>query len=352
MVYAVCMALGIERANRPLLSLFHAARALPWLCAATLLAACGNKDGGDDNTGSEANAILTDENNYQSTTRLTMSTLEVAADTDVEVCWDQVTTDLLCHELTPKRDVDHVSLLRFKDMPESEVEGQLASGQLSMPDINGYFEYETDHDVTCVKLSAMGLYGTKINVGEDFVADNDFTYVLLAAKGTTPGVGTQSMTFVKPTSSSDATTANVPEGCDVLKFTADLQSAKKVSIPAEGPWLLDWSKMKHDATGNDIAFESIDSVLLGFYEGMTVGEIQSKIKDLELIATTLWEVEISGEQSVDLADTKERTDSGKAGDRFPGFTSTDGVWLVGLMCSSCQSPAPVALAVLDPQGGD
>ena len=37
-----------------------------------------------------------------------------------------------------------------------------------------------------------------------------------------------------------------------------------------------------------------------------------------------------------------------SGKPFAGFASSDGVWAVALMCSTCQVPAPIALAVLNP----
>ena len=359
MIYAVRMALAIERAHQPLWPLSLAARALSWLCAGTLLVACSNSSDDDDNDASSANATITDQNNYTSVTELTIDTVEVAADDDsVQVCWDQVTTDLLCHEVDPGRDLDHVSLIRFKNKTESDVEEMFGSGELDrVRDIDRYFEYMIDdHEKTCAKLSSMQDFGgNPIPFEDNFVASDEFTYVLLVAEGNIAGVGTRSMTFVKPTSSSDTTTVEIPPGCSeagniLSKYTASLKPDNEVNIPADGPWVVDWSQVKHDGTGNAIDSGSIDSLLLGFYEGMTVDEIQSQIKDLEIVATTLWEVDTKG-TSADLADARERTASGKAGDPFSGFTSTDGVWLLGLMCSGCQSPAPIVLAVLDPQSG-
>jgi hypothetical protein len=352
------MALAIERAHQSLRPLSLAARALSCLCAGTLLVACSNGDDDDNDTGS-ANATITDENNYTSVTELSIDSVEVAADDDsVQVCWDQVSTDLLCHEVDPESDLDHVSLIRFKNKTESDVEALFGSGELDATrDIDAYVEYKiTDHQKTCAKLSSMqNLAGKSVPLEDIFVASDEFTYVLLVAEGNIAGVGTRSMTFVKPTSSSDTTTVEIPPGCSeagniLSKYTASLKPDNEVSIPADGPWVVDWSQVKHDGTGNAIDSGSIDSLLLGFYEGMTVDEIQSQIKDLEIVATTLWEVDTKG-TSADLADARERTASGKAGDPFSGFTSTDGVWLLGLMCSGCQSPAPVVLAVLDPQSG-
>jgi hypothetical protein len=363
MIYAMHMALAIRRANLPIPLRSFAACALSWLCAGALLVACGggDDDDNDNDSASTANAVLEDQNNYTSETKLSLGTVEVAAGEDIDVCWGEVTSDLLCHEVNPEADLDHVSLIRFKNESESEVEAQLAAGELNpVTDIDAYFEFDTaGADATCKKLSRMHSLGDtdgSLDIEEQFTASDSFTYVLLVAEGDSAGVGTRSMTFVKPTSSADATTVEIPAACsdsgNILDFSANLKSAKKVTIPADGPWVVDWSGMKHDGTGNSIDFGSIDSLLIGFYEGMTVDEIQSQVKDIELIATTLWELEIKSGKSADLADARERTASGKAGDRFAGFTSTDGVWLIALMCSTCQSPAPLVLAVLEPQGAE
>ncbi|MBN1605960.1 MAG: hypothetical protein JW940_04975 [Polyangiaceae bacterium] len=345
------MALAIERANHLLLGLSLTARALSWLCVGTLLVACSDQGDDDDDDAGSTNVMLTDENNYQSTTKLTLDTVKVAVDEEIEVCWDQVTTDLLGHEVDPTKDIDHIQLIRFKGQSEDDVETRLASGTLKAGDLDGLFEYTVaDHANTCVDLSNLhGLGDTDghIDLQDEFVASDDFTYVLLVAEGTTPGVGTQSMVFLKRSSSADATTVEVPEGGNILEYSATL-SSQKVSIPADGPWVIDWSKLKHDGTGNGIGSTDIDSVLLGFYEDMAVKDVQSQIKDMEIIATTLWEAEDPRNKQQDLAEAKER----KSGDAFPGFESTNGVWLLGLMCSSCQSPAPLGLAVLDPQAGE
>ena len=46
---------------------------------------------------------------------------------------------------------------------------------------------------------------------------------------------------------------------------------------------------------------------------------------------------------MDLAGAKDA-----GGVAFPGFTQTDGVWALALLCSTCQVPAPVALTIIHP----
>jgi hypothetical protein len=109
--------------------------------------------------------------------------------------------------------------------------------------------------------------------------------------------------------------------------------------------VVDWRDVTRDSLGNDIVFESIDSVIVGFFADMTLDEIEAQILDLELIATSLWEVELEGGRTADLADARGRSGGGA----FPGFArDEEGIWMLALMCSTCQNPSPIMLAVLEP----
>jgi hypothetical protein len=214
-----------------------------------------------------------------------------------------------------------------------------------MSEVDGYLSYKTDHESTCAKLSSMTLLGTEVDVEEEYVASDDRTYLLLLTEGTTPGVGARSMIFLHPTENSTNTMVEAQPGCGFLEFSADLSTAEPVRISADGPWVIDWRDVTRDSLGNEIVFENIDGVLVGFFEGLTIADLEEQILDLELIATSLWEVELESGRKADLADARGRDGSGS----FPGFDrEEEGTWLLGLMCSVCQNPSPVVLAVLEP----
>ena len=87
-------------------------------------------------------------------------------------------------------------------------------------------------------------------------------------------------------------------------------------------------------------------MLIGFYQGKTAADLQTMFKDIELIATTLYEVPVAiGARDVMLGDAKVRG----ATTPFPGFNQTDGVWALAVTCSKCQVPAPVLMTILQPQ---
>jgi hypothetical protein len=316
------------------------------LSGLALLAGCESTD--PDPDGPSGNILITDDHNYRSESALSLPTVETASATDLDICWSDVSTDIQCHDLDPLADLDNVALLRFLHLTEDQVEVKLTTEQLTQPEIDGYLEHNTTGSSTCTKLSSLSFFGTPIEVEEEYVESDDQTYLLVFTEGTTPGVGARTMIFVKPTSESTNTSVNAQSACGFLDFSADLGSAEPLKIAREKPWVVDWRNVTRDGQGSPIAFESIDSVLLGFYENLTVDELQERIFDLEVLATTLWEVKLTGGRTADLAKAKAR-DGGGA---FPGFTRTDGVWALGLICSTCSNPAPLLLAILEPAAED
>lgn len=323
----------------------------PWLRILPTVALClvplggcggGGGDGGDKSP--PGSIELADENNYTSVSDMELDIVDTAPEADLDICWSDIEDDLQCHGVTPKADIDNIAMLRFQNLSKDEAEQRLVSGELDMADIAGYVDYPTDHVSTCTTLSEMTFFGTPIELDKQYTESDEYLYILLFAHGTTPGVGARTMTFVNPTSSSSNTTVTAPSGCGLLDFTADLERIEPVEIPVDGPWVMDWRHVSEDSLGNEIAYESIDNVLLAFYEGMTLREVQDQIFDLEYIYTNLWEIPLDGERTTDLADARDRD----TGDRFSGFENDDGVWLMALMCSQCQNPAPVILTILEP----
>ena len=320
--------------------------ALLGLAAALCLAGCESTEASNkEDTTTRGNIRLADEHNYRSDSTLSIPTVETASGTDLDICWSEVTKDLQCHDVAPIEDLDTVALLRFRRLTEEQVERRLTGGQLAMSEVDGYLDYKTDHRQSCAKLSAMTLFGTKIDIEEEYTESDDHTYLLLFAVGTTPGVGARAMMFIKPSSSSTNTKIDAESSCGYLEFTADLEGAEPLPIPAEGPWVVDWRDVEKDSQGLDLAYEAIDGVLIGFYEGKTAADLQADIFDLELEATALWEMELEGGRTADLAKAKLR--GGDA--RFSGFErDAEGTWLLGLTCSTCQNPAPLVLTILEP----
>jgi hypothetical protein len=267
--------------------------------------------------------------------------------------------DLQCHNLDPATDVDNVALLRFPNAMPADVEGMLGATTLDTNDLASYHDVAVgtvDPMAPCVQTGSMDSFGEVIVPAEDYVLTPTDTYMLVLTRGTTPGFGAITMVFLQPTMGNTDTMVMVPPGCPpagmpgLLSFSANLTMLTPVSIPAAGPWVVDWSKVTRDGGGGDITAADIDRVLIGFYEGKAIADLEMNIFDLEYddpmmdYYTKVWEAPIDRQKSADLALAVERGTSTP----FPGFTQANGIYVLGLMCGSCQNPAPIILTVLQP----
>ena len=319
------------------------------LLVAALLPACG----GSSSPPSEwpkGNVVIKDANNYTSATTLTIPSVQAKAGADLMVCWDGIMKDLLCHSLVADTDdIDNVSFLQVP-LSKQIVQDKLAVGQLSENQVSIYREHRVAGTETCANLSTF-MFGSALNPATDFVeatGGKTLTYMLLFATGTTPGVGSRAMVFIDPSATATGMRVDAPDACanHVLDFQATL--GQPIAIPATDntKWHVDWSQISKDSFGNAINFAKLDDVLVGFYQGMSAADLQTKFTDIELIATTLYDVAVpAGARDVDLATAKVRGGT----DSFPGFTHTDGVWALAVRCTTCQIPAPIVMTILQPQ---
>lgn len=316
--------------------------------------ACGSSSNAAP-PGPQGNLVLHDDNNYASQSTLSIPTAQTAPGADLTVCWDGVAKDIVCHDMVATSEIDNVSFLQIPNLSHAQVEAKLALGQLDENLVRIYRDFHVDHTLvpptTCTKLSTLAL-GTKLDPAQDYLEAADKTYMLLFAHGTTPGVGARTMTFLEPTAASANTSVAAPDGCSsrILSFQATLGAPIAVPAHDSTKWMVDWSQVTHDSFGNSFSFTKLDSVLIGFFAGKTVADVQTGFLDIELTATLRYDVAVPvGAKAVNLADARLHSGTGTSTDPFPGFDRTDGVWLVAVRCSRCQLPAPVVLSILQPQ---
>jgi hypothetical protein len=314
-----------------------------------LLAGCSQATDSGGGRDAGASITLANKNNYRSTASLTLPTVETASGVDLDICWTNIATDMQCHPVSPQTDIDNVAFLRLLHLTSSQAEVKLVSGGLTQSQIDGYLEFHTEKQTTCARLSQFSFLGSKVDVLAEYQESADETYLLLFTRGVERGVGARVMMFLRPVASSTNTRVDATSGCGTLAFAADLTTPERVSVPAAGPWTADWSSVTADGQGNEIIYSTLDKLLLGYYQGMTVADIQAKFFDLETMATSLWDLGLTGAYTADLSQAVER----KTGAPFAGFSghASDGIWLLALLCSTCQNPAPVILAVLEPREG-
>jgi hypothetical protein len=314
-------------------------------------ASAGTSTGGSSATsGSSGSAgddvrrtFLYDENNYRTTSQLTIPTVETASGVDIDICWTDVVSDLDCDPVDPQNEIDAVAMMRFRGLSDAEIEATLAAGGLDQDSVDGYLQWDTDHQSTCTKLSSLTVFGSPVDVTEEYL-ESDAVYAFLFNRTTTPGADMVTMVFARPLASSTNTRLDAPPGCGIRDSSVDLSAIEPVMLPLDPPWLLDWSMLTRDGQGNPISFSSIDGLTLSFFAGVTLAEIQDQIGDFDSLATESFRLDLGGEPSARLTDTRNAL-----GESFPGFASTGvGIWILTLTCSNCQSPAPLVLTILEP----
>jgi hypothetical protein len=314
-------------------------------CVVLALVVGGCSSGASSGGGTQANVFFTNANNYSSTSSLTLPTIMTPSGTDFTICWDQIMKDLQCHSVTPLTDIDSVTVLEISNPDAGAIESLLASGSLD-PEVHAPYQYLTKNTSTCAKLSQFSFAGSSINVSSDYLPDPSMQWMVLFATGTIAGNGSRTMAFLEPTASSTSTMIEAPDGCGILDFTANLTSLTQLPIPAKGPWVIDWGQVTKDSAGNEAVLPKLDSLLLGYYPGMQPSDLQTQFFNIQQLANPLYQMTFNGATttSANLANAKDSN-----GNAFSGFTNTSGTWAVGLLCSSCQNPAPVALTILNPQ---
>jgi hypothetical protein len=302
---------------------------------------------GSDSNGSKSNAQIRDENNYTVKSDLTIPIEDTQPGADLEVCWDEVATDFMGHDVVPGTDtgIKGVHWGQITRLTEEQIQQQFAIGTFdSTKSVKKIRTFPvTDATTTCAKLSQFHTGESYLVPAQDYIVSVD-KYMLLFASSQVQGEATRSALFIKPTEGSNVIKVHGRSGGPELQFSADFNKPK-VDIPAKGPWVVDWSALTKDCVGVDVVFGNIETILLAYYPGYDTAKLAANALNYDRIpGATYYKATIpGGERSADLAEVK--TEGGQA---FTGFTSTDGLWVVALECSKCYLPAPIAAVILNP----
>src|SRR5262249_49068384 len=150
---------------------------------------------------------------------------------------------------------------------------------------------------------------------QEYKESDTQVYMLLWATGTRPGTGARSMVFLRPVSGEVNTVVDAEPGCDpdtgesILTFDATLPPPHEI---LETDTTVNWRAVTVDGLGNPIFANSVDRILLAYYEGMTPQDLESEIFDIEMIATDIWEIQdYGGGRSADLRNARHREANGE-----------------------------------------
>jgi hypothetical protein len=306
-----------------------------------LLTLSCEKDGQTAGSGTHCGDSLdfTNANNCSYGATVDIPAIETAAGVNVEICFDQMTGDMQCHDTNPAVDIVNVGLTRVSGLTPAEINQKIADDTLRAADTTGYVDVPTN-GATCVNTEDMSFLGTPIMATDYY---DGAIYLLFLTETTQPGVGSRMVVMLAPSDESDVTHIDIPNGCGVLDFTADLTSAEPKAVCPEASTKVDWSDVDTNALGNPFSPSSVDELVLAYYRDMTAAELEKDFLDLRLLADEQWTLDLFGDETADLADATNAD-----GDDFDGFEAT-GLYLLALNTTSNPNPAPKFLTVLTPQ---
>jgi hypothetical protein len=329
--------------------------------ALVALAACVTGCSGDDAapppdpTPNELTKITVAHNYITTESELVVDTFDVAAEDDIEIDWSGVSVDIQGHAVDPVKDINDVSFIRVKRADSADVSELLNAGNLTKDDVDGDWEVLPTGGKTKAKLSEFKSISddSALDPEEFFQIDPDLTYLIVFATGTKIGFGARTMLYLEPsTDSLETKVSALADSSSKLTFDVDLTTPKKLEMAAEGPWEIDWSAITTDNHGNELVKNAIDRVLIGFYAGKDVADLEAGFLDLDQKTVALggpdrsWEIAVEKGTTAKLANAVPRGNEGA----FTDFkTDEEGKWIIGAFCSLCQNPAPVVVTILDPQ---
>jgi hypothetical protein len=322
-------------------------RIVTFILVVLVLQSCENTTNHTKDAGSKivGNIVIANANNFSGIAHLSIPVTHTQPGVDLQIFWDNLSSDLLCHQLIPTKDIDSVTFAQVESLSKDEIATGLAAGKNLVGNVNVFYTYVVDHTSgsACATLSSFTSGSGTLLPTRDYVLRDDMTYLLLFKKGTMATAGIKSMMFLEPTVETTDATAFASEGCKILNFTPELVAKPAVDVPIAGQWVADWTQLTVDGLGNKVGSQTIDRLMLAYYEGKTKADLQEKFLDLEIIPTLSYGISIpQGIEYADLATARDAT-----GQLFQGFGEVDGIWAIGLFCDTCSTIAPVALVTLN-----
>ncbi len=309
------------------------------------LALVGCKGGGGDET--DPNLDFLDENNFEYKAEVAIESTDVAANTDFCGDWSAITTDLRGRPLAPG-DVEQVALLEF-DLTQAEVAAKVADNTLKQSDAATLWTWDNTNGESSVCASQFEIIGQVLDpTAPEPLDENPAQSWLMSLLKVSAGYNdVLSSVFVNPLESSSNTEITFTDTSSVLTITKLDIAGKPTLKTAAGhdAYFLDWGNVTTDVNGQ--AFDPLfgDVLAVARFDVADPAELDELFLRLDTEAAeyyTMPETEsIFGKTEAELSKLTLAD-----GTPFAGFT-TDGVWVVAISCSTCTSPVPLLLGVVE-----
>jgi hypothetical protein len=327
-----------------------------WVLVPLLTISCGSSSSSPSPTCTDGTMVAAETNNYKFSSQIMLHPVKVKSMSDLTFDWGGVTKDFLGHQVNPVTDLSTIFVL-LVDLPAATLETQLDNDSFNTSDV----QITPPPQLAPTGQTSAGLY-------EDFSAGGEMinatkaapyldaamwtpansTFALVAQTGPNLGTNIHMLQSFELDDSSTNTMVTLTNTSTTLKYQTDLHSLHPTGVPAgKADLSLDWSQIQTNALGNSFGntvnypTTSITSAIVGHYT-QSLSQLESQFLDLQTIAQDLYTAETRYGTTLDFTTLKD-----SAGNSFTGVTS-DGTWLVGLICGTCQNPAPWYLSVLTP----
>ena len=291
-----------------------------------------------DDTASPYLLVLEDAHNYRFEQAFETTPVAVQdCPEDLTIDWSGVTTDLVGRAVDPSADIDKIILASLVADDADQVLQDIATESLSQSSFVGAVEYEPSGGETAAPLSEFSFNGVPIDVPTRICVVHEHTFLL----GATTGLYDYRMfAFIEPTPDEPSTSVAFDSSLTTMELTVDLGRGGVILVPSQEPVFVDWSGLSTDGRGNSLSLTNLDRLQIGRFD-LTVSELEAGFVDLESQALELYTAAtVYDSSSLDLSQAVDAS-----GASFAGFTD-EGLWLLGLFCTTCASSPPHFLAVV------
>jgi hypothetical protein len=316
-----------------------------------------NKDTESDTCGDDSFSLVLDEaHNYSFSSEVDIKTFEIQEYPNIPLIdWSGITTDTLGHAIDPAVDVGHVEIIVWNLKEYETFEQWLNQDSLDMDYLEGMVNLHYtwfENGATSARLSDFGSFGEDVDAEEYFDSQgrwptSEYIYVLVVGRGSQIGYDAIMSAFLKPVSSTDAPTDFYMTSDTVsLTYSVTLNETPFPVPRQAADATIDWREMigKPNPFGQEFTESQVGRVMLTFYQGKTLAELQPLFLDLELIADIKYEAEPINPKPMPFSDLQDDT-----GEQFSAFGDEEGTWMLSLWCTvGCNNPAPRYVASLIP----
>lgn len=275
---------------------------------------------------------------------------------DPLIDWSSLTKDIKGHDVDPKTDIGHVEIIVWNLDNYDTFEGWLNTDSIEMEYFGSMVNLDASYfedQKTEAYLSEFTSGGkdadaeTYFRASEGQFPSDEYIFVLVAGRGSSIGYDAVSAAFLKPVQSDTAETGITLDDESVsLTYEVSLNS-NSYRVPRDtGDTVLDWTDMlgEENAVGEEFTPNHAGLVMLTFYRGLDLSELQENFLDLEIIADKKYSTEPPDPTPITLSDLTDED-----GNAFSDFGEEEGTWLLSLWCTSgCNNPAPKYLTSLSP----